>query len=343
MGYSLKFREKSSIARVLLLTTVMAFAGLLTFSYYFQPGSRIIGNRMAPAAAEGDIVSTETPHNLQRYDLVLFNINNGLRISRIIGMPSDVVEIKYGQTFVNSKPLIESYLPTFPTIQDATFYVASDEYFVMLDHRKSEDTMWLVKQYDINKRINHVYHLGKVKSISDLKIYEIIKVLFGSAILFMFIFVPLFIYYYTPKKLIDILICLPNTIIAVSIVLFILFIGFQYKSYSEVIIKYFLIASTNFFIIISVGIKQPLFQLALAFFVSLWAIMMVKLKHTREDQLECKEAHIEREQTKSEEVQAQQEWEKICHDRWTGWRSGDAEGPNRSEASDRESAGTPPS
>ncbi len=62
-------------------------------------------------------------------------------IKRVIGVPGDRVEVDRGTVIVNSRPLVEDYVP--PDYRDQSTMplraVPEDEYFVLGDHRSSSN------------------------------------------------------------------------------------------------------------------------------------------------------------------------------------------------------------
>lgn len=62
-------------------------------------------------------------------------------IKRIVGLPGETVEIRFGRVYVNGKELPDQFVP--PSYLDGSTYgpieITPDEYFVMGDHRDSSN------------------------------------------------------------------------------------------------------------------------------------------------------------------------------------------------------------
>lgn len=57
-------------------------------------------------------------------------------VKRVIGLPGEMVEVKFGNVFINSKKLTEYYLPfDIETDQGGKWILNSDQYFLMGDNR----------------------------------------------------------------------------------------------------------------------------------------------------------------------------------------------------------------
>jgi signal peptidase I len=67
-----------------------------------------------------------------------------LMVKRIIGLPSDTIQVGRGQVYINSRPLAEGYLPSWTytspkKMGNHPFAIARDCYFVLGDNRPVSD------------------------------------------------------------------------------------------------------------------------------------------------------------------------------------------------------------
>lgn len=82
--------------------------------------------------------------DIHRGDIVVFwypRDTNKSFIKRVVGLPGDEVEIRYGAVYVNGEKVEEAYLK--PEFRDRDSYrktkVPDGEYFVLGDHRNSSN------------------------------------------------------------------------------------------------------------------------------------------------------------------------------------------------------------
>lgn len=102
--------------------------------------------------------------NLERGDMVIFNFEpkNELFIKRLIGLPSDYVEINSGVVSVNGEILEENYIKELGNFT-GSYQVPRDEYFFLGDNRNSsfDSRFWdypFIKGEDIKgKAVLKVY------------------------------------------------------------------------------------------------------------------------------------------------------------------------------------------
>jgi signal peptidase I len=131
-----------------LVLTVVIF--LVIQNFVAQP-YRVEQESMQRTLEQGQylLVDKLTPRfdSYSRGDIVVFTPpnegadNSTPFIKRVIGLPSDRVEIKDGAVFVNGQELDEPYVydnqPTEATGERNTFTVAAGTLFVMGDHREN--------------------------------------------------------------------------------------------------------------------------------------------------------------------------------------------------------------
>src|SRR5882724_3119502 len=100
---------------VVLLAIGLPLASLLTIVFLIQP-VKVEGNAMAPTFNNGDRVFIQkSSFKISRGDVVVFWYRKNPSTSflkRAIGLPNDVIEVKYGKVFINNQPVEEPYLST---------------------------------------------------------------------------------------------------------------------------------------------------------------------------------------------------------------------------------------
>lgn len=149
--------ENSTIRRLgaflldILQTVVLALAVfLIIYMFLFQP-HQVRGQSMSPNFEDREYLLTDKISyrfgSPKRGDVIVFTAPPRPSedfIKRIIGLPGETVMIKDGSLFINSKKLIENYLPqdlrtnTHGFMQDGEqITLGSDEYFVLGDNRNN--------------------------------------------------------------------------------------------------------------------------------------------------------------------------------------------------------------
>ncbi len=92
---------------------------------------------------QGDIIVFHPPHKPK--DTIPY-------IKRIIGLPSDTIEIKEGVVYINGSPLDEPYVKYSADYTISKVKIPENEYFVLGDNRPVSDDShygWTVKREDI--------------------------------------------------------------------------------------------------------------------------------------------------------------------------------------------------
>lgn len=122
-----------SIITFIILTAIF----LPIRMFIFQP-FLVKGEAMEPTFKNDDYVLVyKISKKFSRGDVVIHNFRNKdtLYIKRIIGLPSEKIEIKDGKVYMNEKPINESYINSEKTDGDISVTLADDEYFVLGDNR----------------------------------------------------------------------------------------------------------------------------------------------------------------------------------------------------------------
>lgn len=134
--YKLKYKKtlKSTIYSLIIVISISSLLSTLLF-----PILEIYGKSMNPTLSEGNIVISVRKTNLKRGDIIAFYHNNKILIKRVIGVPSDWINIdKEGNVYVNDTLLEEFYLKEKNKGESNIKYpyqVPEDAYFVLGDDR----------------------------------------------------------------------------------------------------------------------------------------------------------------------------------------------------------------
>jgi signal peptidase I len=140
----------SSIWNALSWVRDLAFSVLIAvilIVFIYQP-VKVEGTSMMPTLTDQEriFINKFTYHlglgDIERGDTVVFWFPldpSKSYIKRVIGIPGDIVRIEAGQVYVNSRPLLEDYVPE--DYRDRVSWeprrIPSNQYFVLGDHRNS--------------------------------------------------------------------------------------------------------------------------------------------------------------------------------------------------------------
>mgnify|MGYP001351539991 FL=1 len=103
----------------------------------------IISSSMEPTLKPGDRVVVVKKDVLRRYDIVVIDAPQGKKeilTKRIIGLPSETIEVKDGDVFINGRKINEPYIKERP-VYSIKVEIPENSYFLLGDNRnKSEDS-----------------------------------------------------------------------------------------------------------------------------------------------------------------------------------------------------------
>ncbi len=136
--------------------------------YVGSPRSHfIVSSSMVPTLQIGDRVHADwgSYRSLRpkRGEIIVFQpVGTGseaIMISRIVGLPNELLEVRGGKVLINKKPIKESYVLEAPNYQYGPLTVPENSYFVLADNRnKSYDS----RHFGFATQENLI---GRVKSI----------------------------------------------------------------------------------------------------------------------------------------------------------------------------------
>ncbi|MCS7286479.1 MAG: signal peptidase I [Anaerolineae bacterium] len=134
-------RKLEAFARELVETVLLS----LVLFFLIRTGVenyKVYGSSMEPNFYEGEYIMVNRLsyyfHPPQRGDVIVFRYPKDFRrtfIKRIIGLPGETVEIKWGKVYINGKPLNEPYPLAEATYSWGPTTVGPDEVFVLGDNR----------------------------------------------------------------------------------------------------------------------------------------------------------------------------------------------------------------
>jgi signal peptidase I len=136
---------------------------------------RVQGTSMLPMLEDGERIIVNKFiyrfHSIERGDVVVFWYPRDPSVSfikRVVGLPGDVVEVRAGTVYVNSRPLPETYLD--PKFRDDDSYSPVDVrrgyYYVLGDHRNSsnDSRSWgeVPEKYIYGRAVFRFWPLSKI-------------------------------------------------------------------------------------------------------------------------------------------------------------------------------------
>ncbi|HOV21498.1 MAG TPA: signal peptidase I [bacterium] len=131
--------------RILIDIILVVFLFLVGYFFIYKEMHfvKIISSSMEPTICVGDRVITVKKGVVQRGDIVVIEAPKGkkeLLTKRVIGLPSEILEIKDGSVFINRKKLEEPYIKEHPRYE-LKVKIPEKKYFLLGDNRnKSEDS-----------------------------------------------------------------------------------------------------------------------------------------------------------------------------------------------------------
>lgn len=93
------------------------------------------GLSMEPTLKQGDICTLEKTERIERFDIVVFEIDGHKNIKRVIGLPNEKIEYKDNELFVNDEKIPEPDTYNHET-EDFSENIIDDCYYVLGDNRK---------------------------------------------------------------------------------------------------------------------------------------------------------------------------------------------------------------
>ncbi len=98
---------------------------------------KVLGSAMEPSLHPGQVIEVEevSPAELERGDVIVFEIMGEKAIKRLIGLPGETLEIHDGKVLIDGQAIDEPYGP-MPSRHDfGPLTLAENEFFVLGDNR----------------------------------------------------------------------------------------------------------------------------------------------------------------------------------------------------------------
>jgi len=144
--------------REILATLALAIVIFILLQTTIQ-STVVVGPSMEPDFHDGQRLLINKAvyafHEPERGDVIIFRSPNNDRtdyIKRIIGLPSDTIEIKDGVVYANGSPLYEPYIADSPKYTFQKQEVEHNSYFVLGDNRNNSNDShngWTVPRQNI--------------------------------------------------------------------------------------------------------------------------------------------------------------------------------------------------
>ena len=153
----------------LLQATVQSFIVVgISMQPNLQDGQRLLVNKAVYYFHEperGDVLVFQPPGN-----------KRGDYIKRLIALPGDTVEVRSGLVYINSSPLEEAYVKSFPKYTVEAQKVPENNYFVLGDNRNNSNDShngWVVpRQNIVGKAWLSIWPPDKWGIVSDYPLLE---------------------------------------------------------------------------------------------------------------------------------------------------------------------------
>ena len=140
-------RLKSEIIKILRDASLAIFICLFVIYFLFQP-FKVEGNSMSPSLRDDERIIVNkfcyAFQKIERGDMIVFCLKGDRSktyVKRIVGVPGDEIEIRYGFVILNGKQLEESYIEGLLDEREhqGPVYVGPGSYYVLGDSRDNSN------------------------------------------------------------------------------------------------------------------------------------------------------------------------------------------------------------
>lgn len=117
------------------------FFGIIIYLIFFLGFARVEGSSMKPTLYNGDIIIyKKNKKNIERFDIVIFKLNNQFFIKRVIGLPGEKVEYSNNKLYVDNEVIDEYFQKSITndfSIESITNnnFIPEDKILVLGDNR----------------------------------------------------------------------------------------------------------------------------------------------------------------------------------------------------------------
>ncbi len=126
---------KKTLAVYIVYSVFIAICIGMPMGLIFQ-SANVDGSSMSPHFFTGDVVTIEKiSRHYHRDDVIVIKKEDSpdLILKRIIGLPSEKIELLHGQIFINGIVFVDTYVSPITTA-DMSVTLSADEYFVLGDN-----------------------------------------------------------------------------------------------------------------------------------------------------------------------------------------------------------------
>ena len=171
-----KISKKGQIIKNILSYVLVIVIAVLIKLFVFSP-VRVNGTSMTPTLLDGDImILNEIGYHLngvERFDIVVANIDGEKLIKRVIGLPGEKVEYRDNKLYINDELVVENFqhgdTNDFTLAKLNTEVVPENHYFLVGDNRdNSKDSRvigFVSKSKIMGKTKLIVYPFGRASSV----------------------------------------------------------------------------------------------------------------------------------------------------------------------------------
>lgn len=96
---------------------------------------RIVGNSMFPTLHNGDLALCSRFSNIDRFDVVVVNVDSVKIIKRVVGLPNETIEYKDNKLYINGIQVQDKYNNGYT--KDFKYSLKGNEYFCLGDNREN--------------------------------------------------------------------------------------------------------------------------------------------------------------------------------------------------------------
>ena len=170
--------KKSNLIKTISYCIVIALClGFIISTFFFQH-TTVHGISMMNTFKDEDVIIFDKISYVfdspKRYDIVLIKKDENYIVKRIIGMPSDTVQIIDGKIYINDEVINEDYgLDTInePGIAKDKLTLKDDEYFVLGDNRNystdsRDESIGIIKEDEIKGKA--VFQLFPIVDMGEI-------------------------------------------------------------------------------------------------------------------------------------------------------------------------------
>ena len=165
--------KKNKIIKNIMSYVLIIIIAILIKLYVFSP-VKVNGTSMTPTLIDGDIMLLNEIgyklHGVERFDIVVANVDGERLIKRVIGLPGEKIEYRDNQLFVNDEFVYENFkhedTEDFNISSLGSDKVPDDTYFVLGDNRTNSK----------DSRVVGCIHKGKIMGKTNLIIFPFYRI-----------------------------------------------------------------------------------------------------------------------------------------------------------------------